>query len=307
LQRVSLPRARLDESVNRLETLTALHRTVNPRSYLQIGVGDGRDLAAATCRTIGVDPALQAGVEASGDVQLLEMTSQAFFAQADPLGWFDTGDVDLSFITGHIFERTLRDFIAVERLSSPGGVIVIDNMLPRAAGEASRDRHSNIWAGDVFKLAAVLETYRPDLVVIRIDTAPSGMVLVAGLDPTSQVLGEKQNQIVTDFVAADPQVVPRPILRRRSAADPARVLAASMWPDLVAARNSGEALPANLSALLELRGTARYVPDPAVMVRRRAKKTTATPRPAPTPQPAARSARRRTMRRVRQAIKRRLP
>jgi Methyltransferase domain len=249
--------------VNSREFLTGLHAAISPRSYLQIGVGYGHDLTAAGTRTIAVAPVPRVTAEVSSDVQLVSATSNDFFAGPDALAWFDTGTVDLTFINGlHVLEYALRDFMNAERVSSPGGVIVLNDMLPRMTEEASRDRSAGVWAGDVYKVAAVLETYRPDLIVIRLNTAPTGLAIVVGLDPTNEVLSEKYEQILTDFVTPDPQDVPRVILHRSSAANPAQVLASTSWADLVAARNAGEAAPASLSSLLELRGTAGFVPDP---------------------------------------------
>ena len=42
--------------MRRHEFLGHLHRTVAPRTYLEIGVSDGRSLTLATVPSIGIDP-----------------------------------------------------------------------------------------------------------------------------------------------------------------------------------------------------------------------------------------------------------
>lgn len=249
--------------MKRHEFLTGLHQVLAPRSYLEIGVNDGRGLACSSTRTIGVDPVLRVSVEVACDLKLVAATSDDFFARSDATGWFDDGVIDLAFIDGmHLSEFALRDFINTERLSSLGGVVVLDDMLPRTVEEAARDRITSDWAGDVYKVAAVLEKYRPDLVVVGIDTEPTGLVLIVGLDPENQVLSECLAEIETDLRVSDPQQVPHEIVHRSSAADPAQVLASSVWSDLVAARDAHRGPAGSLRSLLELRGSAHYVSNP---------------------------------------------
>jgi hypothetical protein len=243
--------------------LTALHRVVAPRNYLEIGVGYGRGLACSSVRTIGVDPAPKINVEISCEHRISMTTSDDFFANSDAISWFDQDTVDLTLIDGmHLSEFALRDFINTERLSSASSVAVFDDMLPRTVTEAARDRISVQWAGDVYKVAGVLERYRPDLTVVPVNTGPTGMLLVVGLDPGNRVLCEHYEEIVDELVRPDPQDVPTETLLRLRAAAPRRVLAASIWSDLAVARTTGEAPPENLRSRLDLLGTARYVPDP---------------------------------------------
>jgi hypothetical protein len=249
--------------MRRHEFLTGLHQVLTPRSYLEIGVNDGRGLACSSTRTIGVDPVLRVSVEVACDLKLVESTSDDFFARPDATGWFDDNVIDLAFIDGmHLSEFVLRDFINTERFSSPGTAVLVDDMLPRTVEEAARDRITGNWTGDVFKVAAVLEKYRPDLVVVRLDTEPTGTVLVIGLDPDNRVLSEHYEQIEKDLVVSDPQDVPHEILHRLSAADPALVLASAVWGDLVATRTADAGPTESLRSLLELRGTAHYVSNP---------------------------------------------
>jgi hypothetical protein len=289
--------------MNRHDFLSAIHASYEPRSYLEIGVNDGRGLQRSRTRTIGVDPAFKIVAELDCDLMLVKATSDDFFARENPIARFPEGVIDFSFIDGlHIFEYALRDFMNAERLSGPNSVIILDDMLPRTVAEAARDRHTLEWTGDVFKVAQVLERYRPDLVVIPLDTTPTGLLLVLGADPASTVLKDNYDAILAEYVTQDPQVVPEEILRRSQAADPMKVALSPVWAELAAARTGDTASDA-IQSLRELRGSASYVSNPPA------------PRPwppvkaaAPAAAPAAKPAPGATtlVRRVRRAIKNRL-
>jgi hypothetical protein len=250
--------------MNRHQFLTSVHERYQPRSYLEIGINDGRGLARSRTRTIGVDPAFAIKVELACDLQLVKATSDDFFARPDAISWFPEGVVDLAFIDGlHLFEVALRDFMNAERLSSPAGVIVFDDVLPRSVAEAARERHTREWTGDVYKVIAVLERYRPDLTVVPLDTRPTGLLLVLGLDPASTVLAEHYDEIIASSVTDDPQQVPDDVLHRRTAADPQLVVDSPVWAELAAARDEPGPVP-GIEKLRSLRGTARFelVPPP---------------------------------------------
>jgi hypothetical protein len=271
--------------------LSAVHRNLRPRSYLEIGINDGRGLARSRTRTIGVDPSFKLTAEVACELKLVRQTSDDFFTRPDALSWFPEGVVDLTFVDGmHLFEFALRDFINAERCSSPAGVIILDDVLPRSVAEAARNRHTVAWTGDVYKMTAALERCRPDLTVVPVDTRPTGMLLVVGLDPASTVLADRYEELLADLATEDPQQVPEDVLLRRTAADPDLVAGSPIWAELAEARDTGAAAP-SLSELRSLRGTARYlrVPPP----------DQPWPRPAP---PVAGRVRRAVGRRVRRLL-----
>lgn len=257
--------------MKRHEFLRQLHALTRPRNYLEIGVNDGRSLALSRVPSIAVDPAFKITVPIRCDVQLVKATSDDYFAREDPIrhlrssrdprknlrhgrplfgAWIGRTTIDLAFIDGlHVFEFALRDFMNVERFARWDSVIVFDDMLPRNVDEAARDRHTVEWAGDVFKVIAVLKEYRPDLTVIPVDTSPTGVLVVLGADPANHVLRDHYDEIVSRWATDDPQVVPDAILERRGAADPERLLAAPIWRDL-ATHRAGRAR----SAVERLRG-----------------------------------------------------
>ncbi len=289
--------------MNRHDFLSGLHEQLAPRSYLEIGIRDGLGLARSRTRTIGVDPDYAITKELRCDLQLVKATSDDFFARPDALAHFPAGVVDYTFIDGmHLFEFAFRDFINAEKVSTPGSVIVIDDMLPRRVSEAARDRHTSFWTGDVYKLTAVLEKYRPDLAVLPVDTAPTGVVIVAGLDPNSTVLSEHYQEILDEHVVPDPQPVPDEVFTRSTAAEPDQVLAADIWDALISARDSDAAPAQVLAAVRALRGTSTYVAVPDARV----------PSQPNWPRSAARGggkrgpARRGRLHRIRKAIARRI-
>jgi hypothetical protein len=239
-----------------LDFLADVHRRLSPRAYLEIGVRHGNSLALADCRAVGVDPAFAIQVELDGNLALFRTTSDEYFSRPDPLAATGGLPFDLSFIDGlHLFEFALRDFIFAERHSSTRGVIIFDDMLPRSVDEAARERHTGAWTGDVFGVLAVLDRYRPDLVVIPIDTKPTGLLAVVGLDPGSTVLADNFGEIMAEIRRPDPQVVPTELLDRLSVVAPSRFLAAGAL-ELLAGSNPVEgtaALRSRLHALVTTR------------------------------------------------------
>jgi hypothetical protein len=220
--------------------LAELHRRLAPRAYLEIGIRNGGSLAQARCRSVGIDPAYSITAQLDTDVALFRTTSDEYFARPDPLAPTGGTPFDLSFIDGlHLFEFALRDFINAERHSSPRGVIVFDDVLPRSIAEAARQRHTDGWTGDVYGMVEVLTRYRPDLVVVPVDTKPTGLLLVAALDPSDTTLTDRFDEILAEFRRPDPQPVPPPLLDRLTALPPQRLLESDLLE--VLAGGSGDA------------------------------------------------------------------
>jgi len=186
-----------------LDVLAELHRTTQPRTYLEVGVfrGDALRLASETTLSVGVDPQpdVAAGDEWHGHLEI--MTSDEFFAGPRPGELFGDSPVDLVFIDGlHLFEYALRDFLNAEALASPESLIVVHDCLPRDALTASRERTTDYWTGDVWKLVLCLLDHRPDLDVCIIDAPPSGLCLVRRLNPSDHTLREQYDAIVDQYL-----------------------------------------------------------------------------------------------------------
>ena len=237
-----------EPAMTRHELLAGVHERTRPRTYLEIGVNTGASLALSHARSVGVDPAFKVVEPIHCDVQLVRATSDDFFTGADPLAHFEGVPVDLAFIDGmHLAEFALRDFVNVEPHMAATGVVVLDDVLPRNALEAARDRRTRAWAGDVYKTVEVLLRRRPDLVVLLVNTAPTGTALVIGVDPGSTVLGSAYPEELDYLTADDPQTPPQEFLDRSIAIEPQVLLDSPVWSELVARRGAGE--PADLSGL----------------------------------------------------------
>ncbi|MGI8622887.1 MAG: class I SAM-dependent methyltransferase [Solirubrobacteraceae bacterium] len=220
-----------------LDFLQEVHRRLNPPTYLEIGVRNGDSLALAQGAAIGVDPRPRLRVELSDRTRIYRQTSDAFFARDRPLRHFDRRAVAMSFIDGlHHAEFALRDFINVERLSRWTSVAIFDDIFPLEAAWAARERETREWTGDVFKVMGVLERHRPDLALLKVDTEPTGLLLVLGLDRESTALADRYAEIAAQIAQPDPQLVPAAVLKRRGAVDPQAVLESPVWRVLRKAR-----------------------------------------------------------------------
>jgi predicted O-methyltransferase YrrM len=227
--------------VTRHDLLRGLHRVLTPRTYLEIGVNEGASLTLSRARTVAVDPEFAVRHALHCDLDLVKAKSDDFFTRSDPLAHLGGTPVDLAFIDGmHLSEFAVRDFINVERQLAPGGVAVFDDVLPRNALEAARVRRTSAWAGDVYKAVRLIAQHRPDLVVVLINTWPTGTAVVVGADPSSAVLQQAYLAELSNLEATDPQSPPQEYLTRSAAVDPEVLLASEAWPLLVAARESDD-------------------------------------------------------------------
>ncbi len=192
-----------DDRPTYYEALAEAHRRLRPRGYLEIGVHEGHSLQLAqpTTRCLGIDPSPNVAFETHSTIRA--MTSDDYFANHDPVA--DLGaPLDLVFIDGlHLFEQALRDVVNVERHSHSATVILIHDCLPIDAVTAARERTTMIWSGDVWKVMVTLARHRPDLSLTTLDAQPTGLGVVRSVDPGSDLLGTRFDELVSDLIDVD--------------------------------------------------------------------------------------------------------
>lgn len=193
-----------------LDLLSMIHGHLRPRTYIEIGVAQGQSIAAARPETlaIGIDPEPQIAVPLGPRTRIVAETSDRYFATHDIRAELDNLPIELAFIDGmHQFEFALRDFINVERHSSRESTILIHDCYPLNRLTAERERKTDFWTGDIWRLVLVLKKHRPELSVNVVAAAPSGLCVVRRLNPDSRVLEERYDAIVPEFLALDYSVL----------------------------------------------------------------------------------------------------
>ncbi len=199
-------------TVGYLDVLRELHRSLRPELYLEVGIRNGRSLSLALGPAIGVDPDPEVTVPLGEQVRIFEQTSDDFFAvDADEAM---SQPIDLAFIDGmHWFEFALRDFINIERHCHASSLVVFDDIFPSHPLQAARERQTRVWTGDIWRIVGCLRQFRPDLVLVPVDTRPTGLLLVAGLDQSSRRLADQYEDIVSGCGGFEPPV-PDDVLER---------------------------------------------------------------------------------------------
>jgi hypothetical protein len=187
------------------------------RCYLEIGVQQGLNLARIEVdAAVGIDPGFQLSVDPTAGkrvLHLFRMTSDDYFGSGEAKIIAQTyGGIDFAFLDGmHWFEYLLRDIYNVEAfMSSSSGIIALHDCLPFNAemieriddyDKRSPGPHRAAWTGDVWKVVAILQKYRPDLSIHLVDSEPTGLVCLGRLNPQSSVLRDTYSEIVSEFEA----------------------------------------------------------------------------------------------------------
>jgi hypothetical protein len=239
--------------VDYLDFLGAVHRELEPDTYVEIGVRDGGSLGMSRTRSVAIDPDFAIKQELYCDLHLVKTTSDDYFARDDALDEFAGRPVGLGFVDGlHLFEFALRDFMNVEARSAWWSVAILDDIYPRIPVEATRERINFAWTGDVYKTLLVLQQYRPDLLLLPVHTEQTGLLVVLGLDAESRVLHDRYDDITDRFVVPDPQDVPSQVLDRVGAWDAAALADSELWALLKSLRQRGISRDIGLPQLTDL-------------------------------------------------------
>jgi hypothetical protein len=205
----------LNESLRRLpgpayyQVLKWVHRALEPANYVEIGVHKGISLIQANKGTpaVGIDPEPNIEPRIESEIppaaEIYELTSDEFFERHD-LSDLLGGPVGLAFIDGlHLFEQVLRDFINLEKYSDASTVILLHDCLPLDEETASRERTTDFYCGDVWKATLVLRRLRPELDMIAVPTAPTGLCLVRGLDSADRRVEQELPEIEETYRELD--------------------------------------------------------------------------------------------------------
>ena len=159
--------------------LNWLAKTINAKSYLEVGVLNGKTFRDVRVKTKhAVDPNFQFDTRALADRNtcFYPMPSDEYFARHIGRQQFD-----LVFLDGlHTYEQTFRDFCAVLPHTHARSVILIDDTLPPDPysalpdpREAERQKEAaghvgGGWNGDVYKLVFAIHDFFPTLSYVTI-------------------------------------------------------------------------------------------------------------------------------------------
>lgn len=224
-------------SVSTFEVLEKLHTALKPESYFEIGARDARGLSLAHCPALGIGPHAGALGALPENIRTVAAASGDFFFEHRGKPALDTPP-DLVFLDGaRFFETMLLDFMQVERLSRPSTLVVVNNVLPAHAAQGARERRTALWAGDVWKLHETLRRQRPDLVLTLLDTHPTGLLLICGLDPHDDSLWKGYNAVIDEYGGGS--AVPPEVLSRAAALAPEPALLSALGKVLRQERGRG--------------------------------------------------------------------
>jgi len=186
--------------------LARIHAHLRPRTYVEIGVAKGESirLVASETRALGVDPKPEIDFEVPANVKIFAQTSDDFFAQNDVRAELGGLPIDLAFIDGmHQFEYALRDLMNIEPLCTRDSTILVHDVYPLDERTAARERETNFWSGDIWRLILLLRKHRPDLVVHTIGTQPTGLAIIRNLDPQSRYIRDHLDELIEEYLAVD--------------------------------------------------------------------------------------------------------
>ncbi len=221
-----------------LKFLRFVHKMLSPRLYVEIGVRNGASLKLSKCQAIGIDPAPDITARLSRKTRIYPMTSDKFFEVEAASALKES--IDLAFIDGmHLAEFALRDFLHIEQYAHSASLIVFDDIFPNHPVQSQRHRQSRVWTGDIWKIIPCLQTQRPDLLLLPVDTHPTGLLMVVGLDPGNRHLGQCYSDLARGLTDEYRQAPPREILERTSALAPDDRMIRALLKELRGARDSG--------------------------------------------------------------------
>jgi hypothetical protein len=194
------------------KVLDRLHKILKPKTYFEIGTLYGATLALSRCASIAVDPKFDLKIPALLDkteLHFYQQTSDDFFGSNSPSSIFGR-PIDFAFLDGmHLFEYLLRDFLHTEAHCKNNSIICMHDCMPTDSYVGRRDgndrkwmetsSHPEWWAGDVWKTAAILLRFRPDLKIYAFNAPPTGLLAITNLNPSSTVLSDRYFNLLEQY------------------------------------------------------------------------------------------------------------
>lgn len=166
----------------RLNTFLRLMR--RPVRYLEIGVSTAETLVAIDAEVrIGVDPFPKfKQQDLPPDIEFWSSTSDEFFRKTP-----HNLNLSLCFVDGlHEWKQTYKDILNAFNHLGPGGVVVVDDCLPRdwhsaqpdesvaSAARADGTISHGGWYGDVWKCLFAIRNQNPELAYVTVGARFSG-------------------------------------------------------------------------------------------------------------------------------------
>ncbi len=172
--------------MNRAELINLICAHVRAKDYLEIGIAKGQTLSNVIApNKMGVDPAPRLNEISSifhpglHGARLCKLESDHFFAD-------NTETFDVIFVDGlHLYEQAIKDVLNAFNALNPGGFVIAHDLLPENEDEASRERDSYIWNGDVWKIMLDLKTNYPGVGQFVVN-ADCGMGVLWPIDHTQR-------------------------------------------------------------------------------------------------------------------------
>jgi len=185
------------------QILKLIHNCFNPKTYLEIGVQQGRSINLTNIKTqaIGIDPFKDDDIVFNKNIKMFHIESDDFFKNYDVCKEFENKKIDVALIDGmHLFDYVLRDFINVEKNCHKNSIILLHDTIPIDKISSDRIVSSGAWTGDVYKIIPILKKYRPDFKIYNISITPIGVCLVYNLNPYSDVLEKNYDNIYQEYI-----------------------------------------------------------------------------------------------------------
>lgn len=145
--------------MTRLEALNRIAGALGARTYLEVGVQEGKVFRFVNVpHRVGVDPDPASAAST-------HRTSDDYFADLDAEVRFD-----LIFIDGlHLAEQVAQDVANARQHLTPGGVIVLHDCDPPTERSAQREVNPALWCGDVWRTWVRLRVELPHTFTVDAD------------------------------------------------------------------------------------------------------------------------------------------